>query len=108
MVASEREATDSMVLASGMPWSWISDEEGFKVKCLPTRHGTLDFSIKAQGSDSIEIEVGGKLTLPPGGLTLDPPLPPGHAIAPEDSALTVHALPCRMTLRLRALQVETA
>jgi glycogen debranching enzyme len=97
MVVSEREATGSMVLARGMPWSWISEGDGFSVKGLPTRHGKLDFRIKAHGNESIEIAIGGKLRPPPGGLTLDPPLPPGRAVA--DGDLTVSGLPCRKTIR---------
>jgi hypothetical protein len=81
MVAAEREATASMVLASGMPWSWISSGEGFSVRNLPTRFGKLDFKISASGSHSIMIETGGTLKLPPGGLFIAPPLPPGKTIA---------------------------
>ncbi|MEI8039247.1 MAG: discoidin domain-containing protein [Verrucomicrobiota bacterium] len=81
MVASEREASASMVLASGMPWAWISQESGFAVTGLPTRFGTLDFAISASGEQAIHLEVGGTLTLPPGGLSISPPLPPDRCIA---------------------------
>ena len=100
MVASEREATDALVLASGMPWSWISEGEGFAVKGLPTRYGTLDFKIKARGNEAIKIEVGGTLVLPPGGLTIEPPLPPGVQNA-HDVLVTVTSLPFRELVHLR-------
>ena len=59
MVASEREATDSLVLASGMPWAWIAEEDGFAVSGLPTRHGTLEFAAsKPTASEIIEVEIG--------------------------------------------------
>lgn len=80
MVAGEREASHSLVLASGMPWSWISDENGFRVAGLPTRWGTLDFRIGSNGEDAIEVEIGGLTTLPPDGLSIAPPLPPGKRI----------------------------
>ena len=99
MVASEREATNSMVLAPGMPWAWISHNAGFTVKGLPTRYGTLDFSIKGDRASGIEVSIGGRLTLPPGGLSIAPPQPGGgtgrivnvpvlpyHAILPLESA----------------------
>ncbi len=100
MVASEREASDSMVLASGMPWSWISQDDGFSVKGLPTRYGTLDFKIKACGSGAIEVEVGGSLALPPGGLTIEPPMPSGVANA-GDVSVTVTSLPFYERVPLR-------
>ena len=77
MVAAEREATDSLVLASGMPWAWIAEDGGFAVENLPTRYGLLDFKIRAVRMGSIHVEIGSSMTLPPGGLTLIPPLPGG-------------------------------
>ena len=100
MVASEREADSSMVLACGMPWKWISAEKPFAVRNLPTRYGKLDFQIHAHGTEAIEIHIGGKLTLPPGGLTLDPPLPPGYCINHDASHTLVQKLPLHRTLKL--------
>ena len=80
MVACEREATASLVLASGMPWAWIAGEHGFSVNHLPTRFGTLDFNIAACGTDTIRVAVGGSINIPPGGLTIAPPLPSGMRI----------------------------
>jgi hypothetical protein len=100
MIVSEREADSSMVLACGMPWSWISAEKPFSVRNLPTRYGTLDFQIHAHGTESIEIHIGGNITLPPGGLTLDPPLPDGFRIDHEACQTRVRHLPLRRTLKL--------
>jgi hypothetical protein len=86
MVADEREATDSLVLAGGMPWEWIAEENGFSVSDLPVRHGVLNFGIKAAGNHLIEVRVGGSLSLPDGGLFIVPPLPDGMRIA----GITVH------------------
>lgn len=80
MVASEREATASLVLASGMPWAWISSDDGFAVKHLPTRFGSLDFKIRASGEEIIHVEIGGSISLPAGGLAIAPPLPEGRRI----------------------------
>ena len=100
MVAAEREATASLVLASGMPWAWISQENGFSVSNLPTRYGALDFRIIAHGNDSIHVAVGGALGLPPGGLTIAPPLPPGMRIADGGVSITVESLPFQAILQL--------
>ncbi len=80
MVASEREASASLVLASGMPWKWISSDHAFSVKDLPTRFGPLDFSIHATSETTIRVKIGASLSIPPGGLTIVPPLPAGQRI----------------------------
>jgi hypothetical protein len=113
LVASEREATDSMVLASGMPWAWISQDNGFAVTGLPTRFGALDFQISSSGAQAILLAVGGTLTLPPGGLSIAPPLPAGTlivaardahgaqlAIDPAGTSIIVAALPLQARLSL--------
>ncbi len=113
MVASEREATASLVLASGMPWKWISADSAFSVKNLPTRFGPLDFSIHATRETTIRVKIGDSVSLPPGGLTLVPPMPAGQRIvaleiqngsaAPIDQAgmsVVIETLPFTATLRL--------
>lgn len=80
MVADEREASSSMVLASGMPWKWISEAEGFAVSNLPTRYGLLDFHIRAIGEDLIHISLADTIAIPPGGLWVIPPLPKGRCM----------------------------
>jgi hypothetical protein len=90
MVVAEREATASLVLASGMPWAWIAEESGFAVSNLPTRFGKVDFRIHATDAATIHVEIGGGLTLPPGGLTIVPPLPDGKQIAGVESRCGTH------------------
>jgi hypothetical protein len=80
MVASEREATASLVLAAGMPWAWISKEDGFAVRGLPTRFGELALCMVAHRDVTIYVEIRGAIVLPPGGLFISPPLPPGKQI----------------------------
>ena len=100
MVAAEREATASLVLASGMPWAWIAPNPGFAVRNLPTRYGPLDFRIRALGTDAIEVAIGDSIRLPPGGLSIVPPLPPGKRLAGGGEAIPVEALPFQATVRL--------
>lgn len=113
MVAAEREASSSLVLASGMPWAWISEESGFAVGKLPTRFGPLDFRIHATGDRSIHVAIEGTVHMPPGGLTIVPPLPDGKRIVaveatngalseidPHGSAVAVRTLPFSAVLRL--------
>ncbi len=113
MVAAEREASSSLVLASGMPWTWISEENGFSVSGLPTRYGPLDFMIRADDEDSIRVAIGDSIALPPGGLTIVPPLPEGRqviaaetqqgthaALGPAGTVIAVTSLPFSAVLRL--------
>jgi len=113
MILSEREAKESLVLASGMPWEWIVRERGFSVKCLPTRYGVLDFHIRANSEHEISAVMSGNLNIPDGGLHLCPPLLPGMFIElandSEGNLLTVddvensvviHQFPCVAYLKL--------
>ena len=113
MVAAEREASSSLVLASGMPWEWISGSDGFAVRKLPTRYGPLDFRIHATGTHAIRVEIAASITMPAGGLRVVPPLPEGMqiigiAVVTENAGhcalvgneLHVHALPLAVELRL--------
>jgi hypothetical protein len=116
MVASERETSGKIILASGIPWSWISEECGFSVHGLMTRYGPLDFQIFVSETDCITFEISDRITLPPGGLFVAPPLPPGrsihHALTssgrplsihPTGSSVTIENLPVTATLFLGPL-----
>jgi hypothetical protein len=113
MVAAEREASSSLVLASGMPWEWISGPEGFFVRGVPTRYGPLDFLIHATEDDSLHIEISDSITMPPGGLWIVPPLPEGKRMAAVKPAhadsgscvlsgneIQVQSLPCLVEVSL--------
>ncbi|NQX01831.1 hypothetical protein HQ447_14340, partial [bacterium] len=81
------------VLASGLPWEWISQEQGFSVRGLMTRFGRLEFQMDVPETLCIRFEIGASLTLPNGGLHVAPPMPPGkrirHAICSEGHPLTI-------------------
>jgi len=113
MVADEREAEDALVLACGMPWVWISENDSFSVSGLPVRHGLLDFEIKASTNGSIHVRVSGLSQLPTGGLFITPPLPDGlritgvevrqgtpPIIAEDGASIRLKSLPFDATLAL--------
>ncbi len=111
MVADEREADSSLVLAAGMPRAWIARGRGFGVENLPTRFGALNFRIRVAGARSIDLEIGGRVKMPPGGVFVEPPLPEGKRIAgvvgkhPQatvcsPASVRVTALPAELRLRL--------
>lgn len=102
MIASEREADDSLVLAAGMPCAWIAGD-GFDVRGLPTRHGKLDFRIAMSNPDTIQVSVDGLREMPAGGLWIEPPLPPGARIDANDGdgmRVEVKSLPFAAKLKL--------
>ncbi len=114
MVASERDATQSLVLAAGLPWKWIATGEGFAVRHLPTTHGSLDLHLNVNADQEMTVEVGGSLIIPSGGLVLRPPLPEGACLSsvethqglgeinlPSADAITIRQLPFAALLRLR-------
>jgi hypothetical protein len=115
MVADEREASCSLVLAAGMSWKWISEGEGFSVSKLPTRYGLLEFHIRASGEDLIHIEIADTIAMPPGGLWVIPPLPKGRRMgqvvmksgrgAIFGHELHIHQLPCVTEIHLFREQI---
>jgi hypothetical protein len=111
MVASEREATDSLVLAAGLPWEWIAAESGFGVRHLPTRYGPLELNLHA-ADGTVSVTLADTLTLPAGGLFLQLPVPPGMGIGEmlltvgaaelvSPTSLRIHSLPLRACISLR-------
>jgi hypothetical protein len=103
------------VLASGLPWSWISAEDsGFSVNGLMTRYGRLQFEIRASGLIEISLLVSG-ISMPGGGLFVMPPLPPGHrmlhacdatgnplVVDPATGCVTLTHLPISVRITLQA------
>ncbi len=113
MVASEREGSEKMVLASGLSWAWISAENGFGVRGLATRYGKLDFRMAVTKEGDITFYIGDLTSMPHGGLLVEPPLPPGQRILTATSAagrelpfdaqgnsVSIADLPITATLRL--------
>ena len=79
MIASEREDSGEMIVASGLPWSWISQENGFSVRGLMTRYGSLDFQMSVNPAGNITFHLG-ELGEKPHRLIVAAPLPPGRRI----------------------------
>ncbi|MFZ4764725.1 MAG: discoidin domain-containing protein [Roseimicrobium sp.] len=73
--AYEVEKDDTLVIAAGIPLSWLTQQEGISVKRLPTWHGLIDITITRENATSISLVIGGALTVPRGGMVLRPPLP---------------------------------
>jgi hypothetical protein len=75
MLAYEREADGALVVAGGLPQAWVMSESGVTIKRLPTYYGVLHFSVRGAEPDTLHLHLWGDLTLPPGNIVLQPPLP---------------------------------
>jgi hypothetical protein len=75
MLAFENEADRSLVIAAGIPWAWVENDGGISVKRLPTYYGTLAFHLRRTAPDELRLSMSGDLSVPPGKLVLEPPLP---------------------------------
>ncbi len=72
LFAYEREADQSLVLAAGIPTNWIS-RRPLSVQGLPTWYGPLDLSLRQLSDGRLEVDIGGDLDVPTGGIVLRPP-----------------------------------
>ena len=67
--AYEREADRALVLAAGVPSSWITGKDGIAVNNLPTPYGLLSYSLQRRGARLV-LQVSGGVQ-PPGGFVLE-------------------------------------
>jgi hypothetical protein len=107
MLAYERAADRSLVLAAGVPASWL-DAGAVAVTGLPTYYGKLDLQLHRDGASTLVVSVGGDLAVPPGGIVLRPPLAGGlvsvevngRAVTTLDAdGVTIRECPARVVLR---------
>jgi hypothetical protein len=70
------EAVDdkALILASGIPWEWMTHGEEVGVEGLPTHYGSLSYRIRMIGGGKISISLWGDITVPEGGIIVRPPL----------------------------------
>ncbi len=69
---AEEPGGPSLVLAAGLPGTWLADG-GVTVGGLPTPYGPLSYHLNAAGDDVL-MTIAGGVTIPDGGLILDPPI----------------------------------
>ncbi len=117
MLAYERGADSSLVVAAGVPWSWIAPDtarsgrvrtdSGVRVEDLRTIYGPLRYVLRARG-DTVEVRIGGALRVPPGGIVVQPPARVEFRAARvngvpapvrPDGSVIVRALPARLVMR---------
>jgi hypothetical protein len=106
MLAFERAADQSLVLAAGLPAAWLPDGAEVSLRDLPTWYGKLCYRLGRAGH-TLELALSGELSVPPGGIVLRPPLPGRIAhvdVDGEDAAafdaegVTLRRLPARVRI----------
>jgi hypothetical protein len=70
----ERAGDRSLVLAAGVPAEWLEGGEPIRVKALPTQYGPIDYELWREGPRRLRMRVGGRVSIPPGGIALAPPV----------------------------------
>lgn len=99
------EEEDELVLAAGIDPAWI--QAGMAVRHLPTRFGTLDYTIHST-TNSIRMHIEGKAA-PPGGFTVRLPSEfrtrvvrlNGERVANVDASFQFAALPATLELQVQ-------
>jgi len=72
MFAYEREADSSLVIAAGIPESWVMEKPGVTVRRLPTHYGPISYTIRNE-SGRARVSMSTGLTIPPGGIIVHAP-----------------------------------
>jgi hypothetical protein len=107
MLAYERQGDRVLVLAAGIPASWLDDRAGVGVTGLPTYYGSLDFHLRRDAGNRLVLRLAGDLEMPPGGFVLRPPLAgPLRAIevngatvpTVESDGVTIDACPAHVVM----------
>jgi hypothetical protein len=74
MVAYERASDAALVLLGGVPPEWATVEPGLVVRRLPTHHGVLNMTLRAEGPTTLRLRLAGDLDVPKGGIVVQSPL----------------------------------
>lgn len=70
--AYERASDSALVVGAGVPASWVDQAPGVVAHRLPTVLGLLDLSMLGQAR-SVRVQLGGRMTVPPGGIVVVSP-----------------------------------
>ena len=105
MLAYERMADEALVIAAGVPPTWLDGGAAVTVDAFATYFGTLGYTLRRHAPTTLTLTLRGDFAVPPGGIVLRPPLAGGL------TAVTVDGVPLasfgldEVVLRHRALEV---
>jgi len=72
MLVYARESDASLVVGAGVPIGWLREPGGVEARRLPTPHGPIDLSMRAEG-ETVEVRIDGGVRVPPGGIVVEAP-----------------------------------
>ena len=109
LYAWERESDGALVIASGIPASWLDGGHSVGVEHLRTPHGRLTWSMRREKENRLRVTIAAGVAVPPGGIAIQPPLPEGtwnatvngRKIAFAGEELVVRSLPADVTFERR-------
>jgi hypothetical protein len=73
MFAYERGRDSTLVVAAGVPWAWVQDSTGVRVRGLRTTWGPVSYSARAGADASVEVVLESGPRIPRGGIVVIPP-----------------------------------
>jgi hypothetical protein len=74
LFAYERPTDGALVIAAGIPESWLAGGAEIRVEKLPTRYGPLSYSLRRDPDGALQLALSGDLKVPPAGVIVRPPL----------------------------------
>jgi hypothetical protein len=75
LFAFEREADQALIIAAGIAAAWLHTDAAVSVQDLPTYYGTLSYTLRRVGPQTLRLTLAGNLAMPPGKIIARPPLP---------------------------------
>jgi len=72
--AYDRERDSTLVLAAGVPWTWVSQGSGVRIGDLRTPYGKLGYTLRASGGGA-DMHIAEGIRVPSGGLVVRAPSP---------------------------------
>lgn len=101
------QSKDQLVLAAGLPRSWVEAPGGVGIEGLHTPFGPLSYGLEAPDPGETRMRIEAGLKAPSAGIVVDPPLPHpareiavnGKSIPSTDGPLVIRELPARIVFR---------
>lgn len=116
LFAYEREADRALVIAAGIPISWVAGDDVIGVRRMPTHYGILSYALRRDSPTTLRLRLFGDLNVPPGGIVVQPPLATslqsvtvnGQPVAHDEDSVRVDQFPSDVVLQFAGAEPDTA
>jgi len=104
---SYENSGNQLVLAAGLPRTWVEAPGGAGVQGLHTAFGVLNYRVQSTHTDETQVDIDAGIVVPPGGVLIDPPLPGpssdieinGKSAAQTSGPLVINEVPAHIVFR---------